>query len=227
MDSFNLSPIYAYGIRLLLSFICGFFLGIERKSRQHTVGIKTLVLISISSCLLSILSIFMAETNAAQGDPTRIAAGVITGIGFIGGGAILRQGLNIRGLTTAAIILLTSAIGLSLGAGLYLAALITFAFSLISLVVMDVLEKKLFPATKNKVLCLKLQGNKIDQDKIHNIINKNGLLIRDLNVVYISKEDLVELIYTVKAPNQLDALKLAKELSYVETLISFTLSDKR
>ena len=221
------SPIFTYGIRIFLSFICGVFLGIERKTRAHTVGIKTLVLISISSCLLSILSIFMAETNGTPGDPTRIAAGVITGIGFLGGGAILRQGLNIRGLTTAAIILLTSAIGLSLGAGLYIAAIITFAISLISLVLMDNLEKKLFPATKNKILCLKLEGNKIDQNKLQKIITANGLLIRDLNIDYISKKEMVELIYTVKAPNKLDALKLAKELGTVETLISFTISDKR
>ena len=227
MDNILLSPFFTYGIRILLSFLTGLFLGIERKSRQHTVGIKTLVLISLSSCLLSILSIFMAETNKAIGDPTRIAAGVITGIGFIGGGAILRQGLNIRGLTTAAIILLTSSIGLSFGAGLYLAALITFALSLISLVLLDNLEKKLFPATKNKILCLKLEGSQIDKDKLQNIITKNGLLIRDLNVMYISKKEMVELIYTVKAPNNLDALKLATELGTVETLISFTLSDKR
>ena len=219
--------IIEYSIRILLSFICGFFLGIERKSRQHTVGIKTLVLISISSCLLSILSIYMAANTNGAGDPTRITAGVITGIGFIGGGAILRQGLNIRGLTTAAIILLTSAIGLSCGAGLYVAALITFAISLISLVVLDFIEKKLFPATKNKILCIKLEGSQINQDSIQNILTENGLLIRDLNIEYTSKKEQTELFYTVKAPNQLNTLKLASDLGKVQTLISFTLNDKR
>ena len=104
-----------YGIRLIISFLCGLLLGIERKSRQNAVGIRTLVLISVSCCLLSILSVYVAQTystDTGKGDPTRIISTVITGIGFIGGGAILKQGLNIRGLTTVAIILTKAAIGL-------------------------------------------------------------------------------------------------------------------
>lgn len=125
-----------YGIRLIISFFCGLLLGIERKSRQNAVGIRTLVLISVSCCLLSILSVYVAQTYSTatgKGDPTRIISTVITGIGFIGGGAILKQGLNIRGLTTAAIILTTAAIGLSCGAGLYEPAIITLAIALIVL----------------------------------------------------------------------------------------------
>ena len=219
--------IIEYIIRMLLSFLCGFFLGLERKSRQHTVGIKTLVLISISSALLAILSEYMACNTNGAGDPTRIAAGVITGIGFIGGGAILQQGLNIRGLTTAAIIFLTSAIGLSCGAGLYGATFITFILALISLIILDKLEKKLFPATKNKILCLKFNGTDINQDKIQNILVKNGLIIRDFNMVYTAKKSQVELYYSVKSPNDLDSIRLATELGKVETLISFTLSIKQ
>lgn len=222
MDSF-----VEYGIRILISFICGFFLGLERKSRQHTVGIKTLVLISISSALLAILSIHMAEGTNGAGDPTRIAAGVVTGIGFIGGGAILQQGLNIRGLTTAAIIFLTSAIGLACGAGLYGATFITFVLALIGLLLLDKLEKKLFPATKNKVLCLKLEGTDINQNKIQEILTANGLTVRDLNVTHIARKEQTELYYTVKAPDSLDTLRLASELGKVEKLISFTLNVKQ
>lgn len=216
-----------YIIRLLLSFLCGFFLGLERKSRQHTVGIKTLVLISVSSTLLSMLSSFMALNTNGAGDPTRITAGVVTGIGFIGGGAILKQGLNIRGLTTAAIIFATSAIGLSFGAGLYIAALLTFFISLLSLILLDKLEKKLFPAAKNKILCLKLEGSEINQKKIQTILHQNGLIVHDVNVVYSSKNGQTELYYTVKTPDSLDAIQLAAQLGKVETLISFTLNDKQ
>lgn len=216
-----------YIIRILLSFICGFFLGLERKARQHTVGIKTLVLISISSTLLSILSVHMAAGTNGAGDPTRIAAGVITGIGFIGGGAILQQGLNIRGLTTAAIIFLTSAIGLSCGAGLYAATLITFFLSLSGLLILDKIEKKLFPATKNKVLCLKFEGTNINQGRIQKTLIENGLTIRDLNMVYTSKKGQTELYYTVKSPDNLDTIRLASELGKTETLISFTLDVRR
>lgn len=223
-----LDLLYKYGFRLLLSFILGFVLGLERKSRQHTVGIKTLVLISVSSALLAILSIFMATNTNGAGDPTRIAAGVITGIGFIGGGAILKQGLNIRGLTTAALIFLTSAIGLSCGAGLYIAVLITFFIAILSLVFLDKLEKRLFPATKNKILCLKFEGEEeINQGQLQTILSDNGMIIRDLNIVYTQKKGQTELNYSVKSPDNLDSSKLASQLSQIKTLASFTLTTKQ
>ena len=124
-------------IKLCLSFVCGFILGIERKSRQQTVGMRTLILISVSSTLLALLSSYMALVNDIhQGDPSRIAAGVVSGIGFLGGGAILHQGLNIKGLTSAAIIWAAAALGLAIGSGLYIqsfAALAIIVFSLLIL----------------------------------------------------------------------------------------------
>ena len=102
-----------YAIRLAASLVCGFCLGLERKMRQHTVGIRTLTLLSVSSCLLTIVSSYLASSVAVDGDPTRVAAGVITGIGFLGAGAIVNQGLNIRGLTSAAIIFTSAASGVA------------------------------------------------------------------------------------------------------------------
>ena len=90
----NFETILDYSLRFALSMICGILLGVERKSRQNAVGIRTLVLISISCCLLSILSVHLAQMGVIKGDPTRIASTAVTGIGFIGGGAILKQGLN-------------------------------------------------------------------------------------------------------------------------------------
>ena len=102
-------------VKLAAAFVCGLFLGIERKRRFHSVGIRTLILISISSMAMGMVSYLMADMGGVTGDPTRIAAGVITGIGFIGGGVIMKQGLNIKGLTTAAIIFGTAGIGLTCG----------------------------------------------------------------------------------------------------------------
>ena len=106
-------------IKLTLSVLCGFLLGIERKSRRQIVGMKTLILICVSCTLLAILSSYMAENfGDGSSDVTRISAGVVSGIGFLGGGAIIRQGLNIKGLTSAAIIWTDSALGLAIGTGL-------------------------------------------------------------------------------------------------------------
>lgn len=217
-----------YGTRLLISLICGFLLGVERKSRQNTVGIRTLGLICVSCCLLAIVSIWVAETYSATtggGDPTRVISTVVTGIGFIGGGAILKQGLNIRGLTTAAIILASAAIGLACGAGLYGAALITLAIDLIVLFIMNRVEKIIFPAVKTKKLHIRINDTDVNTDDIEKVIKDSGMIINDVNVEYTSKKDHVELTYTVKAPDKLDPMKFSNELVKVKNVVTFTLND--
>ena len=219
-----------YIIRLSLSFVCSFILGIERKSHQQIVGIRTLVSMSLSCCLLSILSVYMAETPVVKGDPTRIAAGVITGIGFLGGGAILKLGLNIRGLTTAAIIFMTSALGMSFGAGLYVPTIITFFIILIILLTMNKLEKKFFPAARTKAVIIQLSASNPDVDyhkSFVEIMKKYDFVVHDVNPQFHPKDNTLQLSYTVKTPDKLNAVKMAKEFSEkVENLISFSIIDK-
>ena len=219
-----------YTIRLALSFICSFILGLERKSHQHIVGIRTLVSMGLSCCLLSILSVYMAETPAVNGDPTRIAAGVITGIGFLGGGAILKLGLNIRGLTTAAIIFMTSALGMSFGAGLYIPTIITFVIILLILLTMDKVEKKIFPAAKTKSVIIQISTADSDfdfQDTFVDIMKEYGFIVHDANPQFHPKDNILQLSYTVKTPDKLDAVKIAREFSEKnKNLISFTIIDK-
>lgn len=219
-----------YLIRIGLSFACSFVLGLERKSHQHTVGIRTLVLMGLSSCLLSMLSVHMAEFPVVKGDPTRIAAGVITGIGFLGGGAILKLGLNIRGLTTAAIIFTTSAIGMSFGAGLYWPPAVIFVLAMIILLTMDKFEKKFFPAAKTKVVVVKFTLDETSEDynqKAKAIMLGYGFIVHDVNSKYLPKENLMELDFTVKTPDKLDAMKIAREFGEkLNKLESFVIIDK-
>ena len=215
-----------YAVRIAVSFVCGFCLGIERKSRQHSVGIRTLVLISISSCLLSILSIYMAESFNVEGDPTRIAAGVASGIGFIGGGAIMRYGLNIRGLTTAAIIFTASAVGLACGAALYFPALITMVALAIVLFIMNKLEKKIFPAAKTKILTITFNGTDIPKSFLTETMLHYGFIIHDMNIEYDKPLNQTKLVFTSKAPDRLNLMDFAKEIESLEKIVSFKLDDK-
>lgn len=225
MQEFFLQNVYAeYALRLILSLIFGFCLGFERKIRQHTVGIRTLILITTSSALLSILSAYMADSQIIKGDPTRITAAVITGIGFLGSGAIFRQGLNIRGLTSAAIIFCAAAIGLSCGAGLYIPSFITFAFALITLLVMGKFEHKLFPAEKRKLLKIEFSSMNVDEIKIREILKSFGLIIHDLDIQYSLETKSICLIYTIKTPDNTDSIKLADELSKLDNFLSLNLS---
>ena len=222
----NIELYIDYAIRIGVSFICGFCLGIERKSRQHSVGIRTLVLISISSCLLSILSIYMAESFNVTGDPTRIAAGVASGIGFIGGGAIKRYGLNIRGLTTAAIIFTASAVGLACGAALYVPAFLTMIALAVVLFIMNRLEKKIFPAAKTKILTITFSGTDIPKSFLTETMLRYGFIIHDMNIEYDKPLNQTKLVFTSKAPDRLNLMDFTKEIESLEKLVSFKLDDK-
>lgn len=215
--------VYAdYAIRLLISALCGFLLGIERKIRMNTVGIRTLVLISISSGLLSILSVFVAENFSASGDPTRIASGVVTGIGFIGGGAIVKMGLNIRGVTTAAVTFSAAAVGLCCGAGLYIPAFITLAIALFTLFLMGKIEKKMFPAGQTKFINIEFSEPEVDENSIKQILHSHGFLITDTNVTFSKIGGLV-ISYSANTPDTLDTVKFTKDLSELPNFQAFSL----
>ena len=133
--------------RLLLSFIIGGLIGFDRERQKQPAGLKTHILICVGSSLLMLLSIYMPQTfnNLKNVDPSRIAAQVVTGIGFLGAGAILKLGIDVKGLTSAATIWVVAALGLAIGAGMYHGALIGAGVILFSLVGVDFLEKKVFP----------------------------------------------------------------------------------
>ena len=126
-------------IRLALAAALGGAIGAERELRERGAGLRTHLLVSVGSALFTLVSAYGFtdfEFSTPEGvvfDPTRIAAQIVTGIGFLGAGAIIRQGVSIRGLTTAATLWIAAAIGLASGAGYYSAAILTTATVLIAL----------------------------------------------------------------------------------------------
>jgi putative Mg2+ transporter-C (MgtC) family protein len=125
-------------VRLALAAILGGAVGLEREFRHKPAGLRTNMLIALGSALFSILSV---ELGAGAGSPDRIAAQVVTGIGFLGAGAILRSGENVHGLTTAATIWVNAAIGMAAGLGSYTVATVAAAITLSVLALMPVMEK--------------------------------------------------------------------------------------
>ena len=123
------------GFRLVLSAVFGAAIGVEREISGHTAGMRTHLLVSLGSALFTVLSIygFGPGTQAMPIDPTRIAAQIVSGIGFLGAGAILKEGLSIRGLTTAASMWATAAVGLAAGAGHYVLATVATVIVIFSL----------------------------------------------------------------------------------------------
>jgi putative Mg2+ transporter-C (MgtC) family protein len=125
--------------RVALAAALGAVLGLERELRDREAGLRTHLLVSVGSALFTIVSAYgfreflTSGANVVRADPTRIAAQIVTGIGFLGAGAIIRQGLAVRGLTTAATLWVVAAIGMAAGAGYYSAAVITTGVALLAL----------------------------------------------------------------------------------------------
>lgn len=224
----NFDNIYLdYLVKISASFLCGFILGIERKTRRHPVGIRTLVLISVSSAVLGILSVeYTNVLHPNTGDPSRIAAGVITGIGFLGAGVIVKYGLNIKGLTSAAVVWTASTLGLACGIGLYHIAGITILICIFTLLVLDKFETKLFPAEKTKKITLIFDTHNVDLLELQVILKQNGLIQRDLNMVESLEKDKLSLIFSVKSPHKMDVLALTSQLKKIKNLLKITISDE-
>jgi putative Mg2+ transporter-C (MgtC) family protein len=128
-------------LRIVLAAVLGGAVGIERELREHEAGLRTHMLVAVGSALFTLVSAYgFSEFFAVQEgnrfvpiDPTRIAAQIVTGIGFLGAGAIIRQGPRVRGLTTAATLWAVAAIGLACGAGYYSGAIATTVVVLVAL----------------------------------------------------------------------------------------------
>lgn len=123
-----------YMLRMGCAFLTGTLIGIERQCRQRSAGLRTNVLVAVGAAAFTVLS--YAVTSPGYGDPTRIAAQIVSGIGFLGGGLILKDGLNVRGLNTAATIWCSAASGTLSGMGMYAYAFIMVAFVLAAHVVL-------------------------------------------------------------------------------------------
>ncbi len=135
-------------LRMAAGIIAGGAIGYERERSGHAAGLRTHLLVALASTLFMLVSTqFYYYQRYEKGDliaadPSRIAASVVTGVGFLGAGAILRTGLNIQGLTTAASLWLVAALGLAAGGGMYLETVTATAASLIALILLRRVEDK-------------------------------------------------------------------------------------
>ncbi len=128
-------------IRILIALVLGGAIGIEREIREHTAGFRTHILVSVGAAAFTLASSY--GLKGSNFDPNRISAQVVTGIGFLGAGAILRYGVSVRGLTTAASLWTVAAVGLLTAQGFFSAALITTALVIFSLYLLRLIEDRL------------------------------------------------------------------------------------
>ena len=143
-------------LRVALAAVLGGAIGAERELRERGAGLRTHMLVSVGSALFTLVSAYgftdfqFSTPRGIVFDPTRIAAQIVTGIGFLGAGAIIRQGLSVRGLTTAATLWVVAAIGLAAGAGYYSAAVVTTAVVLLALGPLRTVARRFYSRVKEE-----------------------------------------------------------------------------
>lgn len=183
-------------IRILSALLLGFAVGLEREITNKYAGLRTNILVCLGACIFTIISIYgfpeVAVTGDEMGtrDTARVAAQVVTGIGFIGGGTVLRHGATVMGLTTAATLWVSAAIGMACGAGMYTIAIAATLLSIIVLVSVRVFEKNvLISSTKNtKRLKIAIACENEKSGSIYDYMIENFNHLREISKK-LNKED--------------------------------------
>ena len=190
MDTLGLANFdYTIFVRVLSSVLLGFAIGLEREITNKYAGLRTNILVCLGACVFTIISIhgfpMVSVTGEEFGtrDTARVAAQVVTGIGFIGAGTVLRNGPIVLGLTTAATLWIAASIGMACGAGMYIVAIVGTILSIITLVSVRVFEKNvLITSTKNtKRLKVNISCVSEKSDDIYNYLIEHYTHLREIS----------------------------------------------
>lgn len=206
--------------RLFLAGILGGFIGYERESHHKAAGLRTHILVSIGSCLIMILSIkiYSSVQGLTNADPARLAAQVVSGIGFLGAGSIMKEGLTVKGLTTAASLWVVSGVGLAVGSGYYMGAFMTTSFVFLTLTIIARIEKK------DHHTLVTLTITTIDSPgqigKIASVLGVHCIQIR--NVQIFEQQDSVKIIFMLYVPKHADGNQVATALLNISGITGVT-----
>jgi len=207
---------YEIIMRLLLGTLFGGVIGFERQVHGRPAGFRTHILVCIAAVLIMLVSEYYQYLSSVDPsyiriDPGRIAAGALAGVGFIGAGVVLKAGLSIQGLTTAACIWVVSAIGLAIGSGLYLAGAVTFGITIFSLASLRIVEKKM-PKLTYRFLTVTADLN-ADEDQITSVIKRNDLSIVNIDYEQCIDSGIIIFYITVSFYRYISLKPLIDELS--------------
>lgn len=207
-------PIPDILLRIALSMVLGGVIGFERERDNQPAGLRTHMILVIGACLAMILSINIGAVSHT--DPGRIAAQVISGIGFLGAGAILRFGFNVKGLTTATTLWTMAIVGLVIGAGYYWIAIITTIIMLIVLAALNVIEKNYVRVNVIRNIVIDLQDRKSVLRDLRETIYKLTDKVMSFSVQKNIKSKRLRLELTARFKNSEKLEHLIEEISRIE-----------
>jgi len=192
----DISIYFEEAAQVSVAFIIGAIIGLEREFRSKPAGFRTMILISVGSCLYTILS---KESNSTS--PDRIASNIVTGIGFIGAGVIFKEGISVNGLTTAALIWITAALGMSIGYHNYPLAIVVTIMVVIALFVLEPVQR--FINNLHKVKDYRIRTIELGNDfktEMENFFKINDVMFRCMKLV--KEENDAVYSYRISAPHR-------------------------
>lgn len=205
----------AHFILVLLAAVVGGLIGLEREYHDKTAGLRTMILIATGSALFTILS----KEIGGEVDPARVAAAIVSGVGFLGAGAVIKEGFNIRGLTTAASIWLVASLGMGMGAGMVSLTFSLTFFVLLVLWGLPVLERKIDKMHEFLEFTIVVYNSDECEQYLLDIFNDEGITFVSMNRSKLNREEREVRIMAKNNPDKHHAL--AKRLANAEFVNRF------
>ncbi len=213
--------------KLVLSLMLGALIGWERRRKGQIAGLRTFALISMGATLAMLISIYIPQVylGVKNGDPGRIAAQVVSGIGFLGAGAIIQMKGAVRGLTTAAGIWISACIGLAVGAGMYLIAVIATLLIFFILVNIERLERIANFSWESKIIRVKAHGIVTDLETCRDILQRHEVHVGDEFVKCDYESNHTVINFLVRSRYTLNVSKLFEEIGKAMDVISISITN--
>ena len=217
--------------RLLLALLAGGFIGLERALHGREAGFRTHALVCVSSSLLMVLMVYQWSLipqeylDTVRADPTRMAQGIMTGIGFLGAGVIVKEGITVRGLTTAASIWMTASIGIVVGLGLYYPAAMATVITILTLSVFRWVENRLPAQIYARFTVRFIRGkHHADEEALRDLISSHNIRAFESSYQLDNEGKNFEYTMTIRTRDKINFRKLAQSLMEMDDVHEFQIT---
>ena len=216
--------------RIVAALLAGGLIGLERSHRGRPAGFRTHALVCLASSLLMLVTVYESHWFPRDPsarviiDPTRMAQGIMTGIGFVGAGAIIKEGFTVRGLTTAASIWITAAIGILSGIGFYFAAIVGTALALGTLSAFRWIEARLPTETYALFMVRYARDASMDEASLRNLVKAHGFSSHNLSYRLHGDADQIEYRMVLRTMDASNARALADKLKSDPAVVDFRIA---
>lgn len=230
MSPFWSNDYFEMALHLVVALGAGGIIGLERSYHGRPAGFRTHALVCLASSLLMILTVYHQRWFDASSleriaiDPTRMAQGIMTGIGFLGAGVIMKEGLTVRGLTTAASIWITAAIGIMIGVGFYFPAGIATALTLIVLSVFRWIERRMPIEFYANLSVAFLRHEALPEGELRAMVERQGFVVANMNYSVTDAGKTFEYQMVIHSPDRRNTRLLSQALNSVASVTAFRIA---